>query len=374
MDNSIISEYVAISKKKKGYDERTVFSAIEKTENELYDLILSFKPLYNFVYQKLMFHFEQIDPEQYKDFLNSDKLKTKKSTISVLRLHDAGRNWAKEINEIVSSSDYYFDDQTDNEIISLFYKLQNSKSYQVWSKKVTNKYREVVKLKNDFATCNLGLVVDVIRRQFSKMYSPDFQQEGYFGLVRAIDKFDYTKGWKFATYACYWIRNDIQRYLENRNDLIRSPVHAHAKRSKLLSAIEKFESKNNRKPTTKEIRQLTGMNENSLSFLMEKFSFARLDSPIYEDGLCLHETLADDQESSFDFKAKEDVKKVINNAMKVLTTQERRVILERFGFNGEELMLQDLGNQYGVSRERIRQVQNAALLKLKATISIDDCI
>ena len=230
--------------------------------------------------------------------------------------------------------------------------------------------RVVARGKSEMVESNLRLVISMARPYVGRgLELSDLIQEGCIGLMKAVDRFDYRRGYKFSTYATWWIRQAITRGIADKGRTIRLPVHIHETNMRIKRAMHCLVHELERKPTPQEISERTGVPVPRINLVLEAIPLTvSIDAPVKNE---VESTLADliadgSVMTPLDELNAKTIHEQSYKILEMLSPREAHVLRRRFGLDGEpECTLEELGREFGVTRERIRQIEARALKKLR---------
>ena len=216
---------------------------------------------------------------------------------------------------------------------------------------------------------NLRFVVSVAKQYQNQGLSlPDLINEGNLGLIKAAEKFDETRGFKFISYAVWWIRQSILQALAEQSRIVRLPLNQVGSLNKINKALTRFEQENERQPTNEELSEMIDVPKDKISDTLRVGSrHVSVDAPFVEgeDNSLLDVLPNDDSPSADKGLVNESLNTEIERALSTLTDREREIVKSFFGIGCQEMTLEEIGERFGLTRERVRQIKEKAIRRLK---------
>lgn len=216
---------------------------------------------------------------------------------------------------------------------------------------------------------NLRFVVSVAKQYQNQGLSlPDLINEGNIGLLKAAEKFDETRGFKFISYAVWWIRQSILQAIAEQGRVVRLPLNQVGSVNRINKVLSKFEQENERRPSVDEIADKTDLPHEKIEDVLKvNTRQVSVDAPMADgDGTSMIDFMQSDSDSATDEELlKESLRAEIASALSVLNDRERNVIEAFYGINQPECTMEEIGKKYGLTRERVRQIREKAIRRLK---------
>ena len=311
---------------------------------------------------------------------DKEEASTEVVTVSIDAIDTDGPE-AKDLDDEVDgdedllSQEQYFDDASDDSV--RLYLREIGKIPLLTSEQELALAQRVVagekKAKDQMAEANMRLVVSIAKRYSGRgLDFLDLIQEGNTGLLRAVEKFDPDKGFKFSTYATWWIRQAITRAIADQARTIRIPVHMVETINKLLRTQRRMTQELNREPTIEELGKELEMEPEKVEYVMKiKQDITSLDAGVGrdsddEDSVLLDFIEDEDSSTPEESAASQLLKEQVRDILSTLSDREKKIVRMRFGLdNGKSHTLEEVGQEFAVTRERIRQIEAKALAKLR---------
>lgn len=297
-----------------------------------------------------------------------EKLLNTKTTEDVNEnVQEAGEEAIETFSTIVKKNDILQNYLKDIGRVKL---LKSSEEKELGRQIKEGKTKEAELAKKKLVQANLRLVVSIAKKYIGQgVLFMDLVQEGSLGLIKAAEKFDYRRGFKFSTYATWWIKQSIVRAISNHSRTIRIPVHMTDKIRLYKKVSAALSAKLGREPSDEEMSEKLGISVKKLENIKNAIfkDPVSLDTPIAED-LVLEDYVADDSYRSPDSTTQSSfLYKDVMSMLDFLNQREKTILVNRFGLDGHNKQtLEEIGRILGFSKERIRQIENIALQKLKA--------
>ncbi len=315
---------------------------------------------------------EELNNNQYFDDISDDSVRLYLREIGKIPLLTSEEE-LELAQQVVANRDELADMLSQIAAIDELEADKQTKQTAAERQKLQLKATKLSRAKDKMAEANMRLVVSIAKRYSGRgLDFLDLIQEGNTGLLRAVEKFDPDKGFKFSTYATWWIRQAITRAIADQARTIRIPVHMVETINKLLRTQRRMTQELNREPTIEELAKELEMEPEKVEYVIKiKQDITSLDAGVGRDGEDEDSVLADFIEDEDTITPEESatnqlLKEQVQSVLSTLSDREQKIIKMRFGLeNGKSHTLEEVGQEFAVTRERIRQIEAKALAKLR---------
>jgi len=370
-------------------EEVSLAKQLEDSELTLWAQLFSYPAATDFVLDELCPNIEGFDPKNARPVRKAAaKAKSTRRKSDRDALERASLRLAPELRELDG------DHEARDRVIAHLKQLRDSgrargklpfspssKAFKDFLQEIEVLENKSLRYRNRFVRANLGLVVSMARRyQRGGLPLADLIQEGNLGLLKAVERFDYKRGFRFSTYASWWIRHSIGRALADKGRTVRVPVHLLDAKQRIKKAEARLASELGRPPTQAELAEAADLPEDKLSKVLRHSGdkIVSLDAPLGDGERERIESFRPPEDEDLDVVdrlANESLSSYVALALERLKPIEQEVIRRRFGLDdGNEVTLQEIADSHGLSRERIRQIQQQALRKVQRVLKQDNAL
>jgi RNA polymerase primary sigma factor len=360
-------------------EEFTTAKQIESLEIELWSTMLAFAPMQTVILDALPAEAECPEMKLLRRTTKAD-LRGDGKKLDPAIARGCARLRELDIDRLFVDAVLGAIDRVERGFVAIPRAVRASRGFADWLRRVDIAARAAHDARNAFVKANLRLVISIARRfNHGRMSLADLVQEGNLGLIKAVERYDYRRGFRFSTYASWWIRHAISRALADKGREIRLPVHMIDAHHRITKARRDLTSKLGRNPTTEELAAASNMPvekiENMRRWVLEQS--VSIDRPVGdEEGRNLAETLEDPDKSNVSPTGDLEMEALTGEVRAILGELrpiEADILRQRFGLETEhELTLKEIGEKYNLSRERIRQLQEQALTKMRRALQRKD--
>lgn len=370
-------------------EEVSLAKQLEETEYQIWVKLLSYPAATDFVLAELDPHLEELNAkDSYPVRKAASKAKQSRRKSDRESLEKAAGRLAPVLRELDT------DHEVRDRVLGYLKQLRDSgrargklpfspssKAFRRYLRDIESLEAKGLRSRNRFVRANLGLVVSMARRyQRGGLPLADLIQEGNLGLLKAVERFDYKRGFRFSTYASWWIRHSIGRAIADKGRTVRVPVHLLDAKQRIKKAEARLSSELGRAPTNAELADATHLAEDKLTKVLRHSAdkMVSLDAPLGDGERERIESFQDpesDDRDVLDRLITESLSTYVVDALERLKPIEQEVIRRRFGLDdGREVTLQEIADSHGLSRERIRQIQQQALRKVQRVLKQDNAL